>query len=378
MADLERDVVEHLAGLDPEARQAAFDRINTGLKLKLPTEEADPPPPVHKFRDYRTMDIEEPPSLVSDGQVVRGEITVNIGRAGKGKTTLLTNRMMRWSAGLPLFDGLAHSQEPVEPLKLLLIENEGSGYYMQESLKKLWEHIDMDDAAKELADENLMVWGDGGYSGLKMDRESDMELVKRALSENPIDMLMLEPFRGIWTGDENDNSAVEQVLDSLVALAHEFNCGIMLSHHANKAIIEDGEFMSAARGATALEGKVATMEYFREVLEGEQRELKWVKQRYGRKQAPIRMSYDFDTRSYEWVPDSEVEKKVLQLMVQDDPPQWWTKSQIADEIGEAVNKIGKALDSLLGQSRVIRKRKEGVEHFKAGSEEDKNGEGLDY
>ena len=375
-ANPERDVVEYLAGLSADERSAAYARINDGLKLKLPTDEADPPPPVHKFRDYRTMEIAEPPSLISDGQVVRGEITVNIGRAGKGKTTLLTNRMMQWSAGLPLFDGLENSQVPTEPLRMLLIENEGSGFYMQESLQKLYDHIAISEEAKEAADENLMVWGDGGYSGLKVDRESDMLIVKRALSENPVDVLLLEPFRGIWTGDENDNSAVEQVLDSLVALAHEFNCGIMLSHHANKSPIEDGEFMSAARGATALEGKVATMEYFREVRDGEQRELKWTKQRYGRKQAPVRMEYDFDTRSYAWVPDSEIEKLVLQLMVQDDPPQWWSKSQISEEIGEPAAKIGKALDSLKDQGRVVQRRKEQTQFFKVKTDEGENGEGL--
>lgn len=378
--EFEKQAAEYFADLDPEARKEAFSRVNVSIKLTAPIEDVDPPPPVHTLEEYFAMDLKEPPSLISDCQVVRGEITATIARAGRGKTTLLTNRMMRWAAGLPLFDDLPDVQAPEAPLRQLLIENEGSGYYMRENLEKLYDHIAIDDARKALAKKNLMVWGDGGYTGLKVDREADMATIECALGEHHPDILYLEPFRGIWSGDENDNSAMEEVLDSLVALANNFECGIMLSHHSNKAPIE-GDWMGASRGATALEGKVAAMEVFYPVHNEEQRELKWAKKRYGKKPfpAPMRMQYDFDTRSLVRIPDSEMEQEVLSFLSQDDPPMWWNKAQIAEEVDETQDRVDrKALRSLLDQGRIVKKNKEGTTKYRLKVGDGDKGEELDF
>lgn len=378
--EFEKQAADYFADLDAEARKAAFERVNAAIKLTAPVEEIDPPPPVHSLEEYFAMDLKEPPSLISDCQVVRGEITATIARAGRGKTTLLTNRMMRWAAGLPLFDDLPDVQAPDEPLRLLLIENEGSGYYMRENMEKLYEHIAITEEKKELAKKNLMVWGDGGYTGLKVDREEDMQIIERALREHKPDILLLEPFRGIWSGDENDNSAMEEVLDGLVALANAYECGIMLSHHANKAPIE-GDWMGSSRGATALEGKVAAMEVFYPVHADEQRELKWAKKRYGKKiaPAPIRMEYDFDTRSLKRIPDSELEQEVLSFLASDDPPMWWSKGQIAEEVDETQDRIDKkALRSLLAQGRIVKKNQEGTTKYRLKVGDSDKGEELDF
>jgi hypothetical protein len=378
--DFEKESAAYFASLSAEDRKAAFERVNASIKLTAPVEEVDPAPPVHTLEEYFALDLKEPPSLVSDCQVVRGEITATIARAGRGKTTLLTNRMMRWSAGLPLFDDLEDVQAPDEPLRQLLIENEGSGYYMRETMEKLYDHIAITDAKKELAKKNLMVWGDGGYTGLKVDRDEDMEIIERALREHRPDILYLEPFRGIWSGDENDNSAMEEVLDRLVGLANNFECGIMLSHHSNKAPIE-GDWMGSSRGATALEGKVAAMEVFYPVHNDEYRELKWAKKRYGKKHAPapIRMEYDFDTRSLKRIPDSEIEQEVLSFLASDDPPLWWSKAQIAEEVEETQERVDKkALRPLLEQGRIVKKNKEGATKYRLKVGDNDKGEELDF
>lgn len=376
----EKQAVDYFAALDAEARKEAFLRINAAVKLAAPVEDVDPPPPVHTLAEYFAMDLKEPPSLISDCQVVRGEITTTISRAGLGKTTLLTNRMMRWSAGLPLFDDLPDVQAPDQPLRQLLIENEGSGYYMRENMEKLYDHIAIDDEKKGLAKENLMVWGDGGYTGLKVDRDEDIEIIERALGEHRPDILYLEPFRGIWTGDENDNSAMEEVLDRLVALAHAYDCGIMLSHHSNKAPVE-GDWMGASRGATALEGKVAAMEVFYAVHNEEYRELRWAKKRYGKKHrpAPIRMEYKFETRSLERIPDTEIEQEVLSFLNAENPPMWWSKAQIAEEVEETQDRVDKkALRPLLEQGRIVKKNKEGTTKYRYKVGDDDKGEELEF
>lgn len=379
--EFEKQAAEYFASLDADARREAFSRVNASVKLTAPVEDIDPPPPIHNLAEYFAMDLEVPPSLVGDCEVLRGEITATVARGGRGKTTLLTNRMMRWAAGLPLFDDLPDVQAPTEgPLRMLLVENEGSGYMMRETFEKLYEHIAIDDEKKELVKKNLMVWGDGGYTGLKVDREGDVEIIERALREHKPDVLCLEPFRGIWTGDENDNSAMEEVLDGLVGLAQEHDCGILLSHHANKMPL-DGDWMGASRGATALEGKVATMEIFYPVRAEEQRELKIAKKRYGKEHPPppMRMEFDFLTRVLKRVPDSELEQEVLSFLASDDPPLWWNKAQIAEEVDETQDRVDKkALRSLLDQGRIVKKNKEGANKYRLKVGDNDKGEELDF
>jgi hypothetical protein len=92
-------------------------------------------PPVKTLGEYLDTPIEVPPSLVWPTVVVRREITTTLGRAGKGKTTLNLNRLMMWGCGRPLFEDFTATHgddkgkpfmDPAEPLKSLILENEGS------------------------------------------------------------------------------------------------------------------------------------------------------------------------------------------------------------------------------------------------------------
>jgi hypothetical protein len=379
--ELEQQAANYFATLDTDARKDAFERVNASIKLTAPVEDVDPPPPVHDLATYFDMDLKEPPSLVGDCEVVRGEITATVSRAGYGKSTLLAYRMMRWSAGLPLFDDLSGVQVPVKPLRMLLIENEGSGFMLRENMQKLHAHFLPNDEARQLALENMFVWGDGGYSGLKVDNDENLDTIKRALTEHTPDVLMLEPFRGIWTGDENSNSEMEKTLDRLVGLADEFECGIMLSHHANKGPAIEGDWMGMSRGATALEGKAAVMEVFHPIKNNELRELRWVKKRYGRKAppGPLRVEYQPDTRGLDLVPDSELEQDVLSFLALDAPPQWWSTGQIAEEVGETHERVDKkALRPLMTNEKVVKKNKEGTVKYRLKVGDGDKGEELDF
>lgn len=356
----EKRIADYLIGLEPAARAEAEERINARLKLEAPIEEVQDAnrAPVMHLGEYLDTEFPTPPFLVSSGQLVRGEITVCIGRAGKGKTTLMTNRIIRWAAGLPLFPDLVDSQVPTEPLKSLLIENEGVAWHMQRTLGGLLKAAALDAAAEKAAKENLLIWGDGGYSGLKVDRAADYELIKRAVEEHRPDVLMIEPFRGIWSGEENDATAMEKVLDDLVAIGHEYGVGILLSHHERKSGAgEDGEDMSRARGSGDLEGKVAVMENFRQVKGGDYRELSWSKSRYFPTRPPVRMEYEEETRQYHYVPDSEVTQRVMEAFVQE-PAAYFSQNDLAEDLGETGAKVYKSLGELVDRGSIIKKKME--------------------
>lgn len=356
--ELEKQVAEYLAGLDPAERKAAEGRVNDRVKLTKPAEEIIEKnrPPVMTLGEYLEHDFPVPPFLVSSGQLVRGEITVAIGRAGKGKTTLMTNRMIRWAAGKPLFGDLTDSQVPEQPLKTLMVENEGVAWHMQRTLGGLLKSAGLDAELEELARTNLLIWGDGGYSNFKIDRAADLELIRRACEEQRPDVVLLEPFRGIWSGEENDATAMEAVLDSLVQIGHDYQCGILLSHHERKSGAgEDGEDMSRARGSGDLEGKVAVMENFRSVAGGDFRELSWSKSRYHPPKSPIRMEYDEETRQYIYVPDSAIAQQVMEVFIAE-PAAWFSKEDLAEDVGETQAHIYKALGELLDRGSIVKKK----------------------
>lgn len=377
----EKVAADYLLSLPLEERKGAEKRINQLVKAQAPpSDSAPPPPPIRNLGEYLAEKIEVPPFLVSQGQLVAGEISVMIARAGKGKTTYGMNRLIRWAAGLPVFDDLTDSQVPIRPLKICLIENEGAAYFMQEKLELLLESgAGLTKEQQELARENVKIWGDGGYSGLKIDRAADLELLRRAADEHDLDALFIEPFRGIWSGEENDSTAMEKVLDDMVALGSEFGCAIMLAHHERKSGAgEDGEEMSRARGSGDLEGKVATMENWRSVKNDAFRELSWSKSRYAPKAPPIRMVFNHTDWRYELVPEDEIGAAVLGLM-SEDPTGWYTTEDVAEGVDETARKARETLGRLMDEDKVVRKTAEKGEsgyRFRLAHDEDDPADGL--
>lgn len=353
----EKAAADYLLSLSKDERAAAAGRVNQLVVAQAPPEDSERQLPVRTLGEYLAEKIETPPFLVSNGQLVRGELTVMVARAGKGKTTIGMNRMIRWSAGLPLFDGLDDNQAPTQPLRILMIENEGVASFMQEKLALLVDRgADFNEEQKELAKKNMMVWGDGGYSGLKIDREQDLNDLKRACELYAPDAILLEPFRGIWRGEENDSTAMESVLDDLVGLGHEFGAAIMLSHHERKSGAgEDGEWMSAARGSGDLEGKAAVMENWRGVKGNLYRELSWSKSRFAPASAPIRMIFNHVTWRYELVAEDGTRVDVLGMM-SEDPDSWFWVDEIAEALNESKRVIRDAMNKLLEEERVVRKK----------------------
>lgn len=357
ITDAERAAATYLASIDdPDARKQAAARISQLVRANTPAEEAAIKSPVAKFGEYRARQFDTPPFLLPHGQLAKGELHAMIARAGKGKTTLTMNRIVKWSAGLPLFDERSEDQTPLEgPMKILMIQNEGVAFFMQEKLDGL--ALALGDADNDLVNENLFIWGDGGYSDFKVDKEYDMELLRRALETTNPDVVTLEPFRGIWRGEENDSTAMEGVLDDLAKVAHDYKVAIMIGHHERKSGAgEDGEWMSAARGSGTFEGKVAVMENLRSVKNGEYTELSWSKRRYST--APItlmRMQFNHATWALEYVPEDQVSDEILTLMHEDESS-WYLVEEIQESLNETRHKIDDRLKKLVDSETIIKRK----------------------
>lgn len=355
---------QHLASLPSDEARAQAEQQKRQMVLAQLPDEAVGRPPIRPLGEYLDDEIELPPMLVEPGLVARGAITSMTARGGKGKTAVSLNRLLRYSMGLPMFDALPDVMKPVQPLRVLLIENEGAPGHFQKVLRTILYEQDFTTEQRELARENVIVWGDGGWSGLKLDDDANLDLVDRATGQCEADIVFLEPFRGLWRGNENDSTEMANVLDSLSGLAVRHACGVLITHHERKSGVESSEdAMSAARGSGALEGHAAVMERWVPVKGGKQRELSWIKARFDEAPADVRMEFDRETWGYRYVQEHEVDREI-KAFLQQFPDSLFGAKAIADEIGEDYHLVRRRANLLVEDGQVRKKsvKGEGVQY----------------
>lgn len=328
-------------------------------------------PDVRSMREYLATEIEIPPSLVWPTIAVRGEITTTIGRAGKGKTTMNLNRIFAWSAGRPLFPGWFDHDgneylSPDGPLKILIAENEGNAGMFHQKMGVLLSAGPLSKPEQELALDNLFVHGDGGYSGLKLDNDAGVAKLRAAIEKCEPDILFIEPFRSLWKGEENSATDMAVVVDNMIAMATDYNCAVILSHHERKSGVgEDGEKMGQARGSSVLEGAVAIMENFESVKDNEFRELTWSKARYLPEPPPVRMEYQRESNWYEWIPQSNIEDGVMvALREADDEP--LNLAGLAEATGEKQTKLRPIVGKLVKDNKIKKMNSVSTQHGSTG------------
>lgn len=235
-------------------------------------------------------------------------------------TTMNLNRIFAWAAGRPLFPGWADKDgqeylKPDKPLKTLIAENEGNAGMFHQKVGLLIHQGPLKGDDRELALDNIFIHGDGGYSGLKLDNDEGIKKLRKSVEACTPDIVFIEPFRSLWSGEENSSTDMAKVVDNIVAMATDYGCAVILSHHERKSGAgDDGEKMSAGRGSTVLEGVVAVMENFESVKEGEYREMSWSKARYLPAPAPVRMGWNPDTGWYDWVPQDALDDQIIMTL----------------------------------------------------------------
>jgi hypothetical protein len=274
-------------------------------------------------------------------------------------TQVNLNRILKWAAGMPLFPDVKTPNgvpvlAPTQPLKTLIIENEGAAGMFHKQIKTMM-YADgyLTPPQRELVKENVLIWGDGGYSGLKLDDPNALNNVRAGCEKWEPDIVFIEPFRGLWSGDENSSTDMAKVADALSGIAADFNCGVILTHHEKKGGAgNDDDKMSAARGSTVLEGVVATMENFEIAKGGDYREISYSKIRYsgGEKILPIRMEWQHRDWWYRHVPLDAIEQAVLDVLAENEDPM--TIGELVAETDEKEHKIRNIMKALVDQGKV--------------------------
>lgn len=352
---------EHLATLDDATREQALGAAKM-LGVVQADDENVGQPPVRSLGEYLADKMPEAPSLVKatikdvdepTGQVVRGAITLTTSPGGKGKTVFSLSRILRWAYGAPAYAGHTESFNPIQPLKSLIIENEGAPGFFQSRLQRQLDGLRCSDEDRQQVRENVLIWGDGGWSALKLDNAENLAMIRRAIEQYEPDILFLEPLRGLHRGEENSNTEMGNVVDDLNGVASTYNLGVLLTHHERKSGADGGDEMFAVRGGGVLTDLCAIVERFKSVKAGTLREVGWTKSRFGPAPAPIRMKFDPVRWCYDRIEMNDEEEAVLQVL-EENPTEYYAVGDVAELISETEDHARRILNSLAKDRRVKR------------------------
>jgi hypothetical protein len=348
-----------MATMSPEDRRLAENQLKLIVGAQASPESLVKAAPIQTLDEYLKWEIPVPPELASPYVVVRGGITATIGRSGKGKTVMNLNRLLRWAAGLPMFDGLSDALVPPQPLRILIIENEGAAGLFQAQIRIMLERGPFDGEQRKMIRENVMIWGDGGYSDLTLDKREDAEVVERGVEKAKPDIVFIEPFRGLWEGDENSSTEMTVVVRAMQRIATNYDVGMIVAHHEVKHRVVGEDAMNASRGSGVLENFVVAMENFESAKGGDERELSWSKMRYQDADrpspVPVRMEWDRESKFYVYVAPEQGERAILQFLARMGDL-GATAGDMAEELGEDVQRVRKHLHKLADED-LVKQRK---------------------
>jgi len=183
--------------------------------------------PTEKLRrlDLAHMVREDPPPVpwVVEGLVVRGALTVLNGREGEGKSLLA----MALAAGV--VTGQDEGGLACEQGRVVIVDAENGENEIHRRVRTL-----------ELPDGSVELFEAQGF-----DLRSDLGELAAVLERSRPDLLILDSYRTLWGGEENDSREVAAVLDPLRNLVRRYDAGALLLHHS-------GKINGAYRGSTAI------------------------------------------------------------------------------------------------------------------------------
>ena len=185
-----------------------------------------------------------------DGRIPRGEITLLAGNSAAGKSSLVH----AWMAALG-------GKEVTRARTVLDLEISGR------FVAALISGEDDNGIINYRAARHAKLWGDAKYLVFTdMTKGLDHYLAK--LWAMPVlDLVILDPVRSFFVGNEKDAIAVNAFLSKFLALARAKNCAVILVHHITKGSARDlGECRSLAELKGRVRGSGAFIELPRMVI----------------------------------------------------------------------------------------------------------------
>lgn len=199
--------------------QAANDKVTSDKAIT----------PHLRVLDTRRLIETTPPPIdwLADGVFARGKLTLFGGREKGGKSLVQMALAIKMASGGGDVAGI-----DVQAARVLVIDAENGEEEIHRRIHSLGLSVDH-------AEELVLAEARGFDLSTGLDEIGDL------LDEYEPDLVLLDSYRALWTGDERNEADIAATLNPLCALAHERCVGIGLTHHATKG---EGDY----RGSTAI------------------------------------------------------------------------------------------------------------------------------
>jgi DNA polymerase len=209
--------------------------------------------------------------------LLRGEVVGSAAMGGTGKSSKSIVEALAMTSGRPLL-----GEEIPHPLRVILINLEDTRNTMDKRILAVMKHYGLSRA--DIGD-RLIVYAKGELkikiarqlrSGDVARNEQMIRALTRLAIENRADVISIDSFVRTHRVGENENSAIQEVVECFEDVATEGQCGVSLWHHTRKGGGERASIENA-RGAIAFVDACRSVRILETMSEKEHGELVSIK-----------------------------------------------------------------------------------------------------
>lgn len=216
-----------------------------------------------------------PREWIYDQHYIVGFLSATVAPGGVGKSNLVLGEAVAMASGRNLLGPMVKRK-----YRVLYFNGEEPLVELQRRVAAICLHrrIALEDIAGQLfivsgreAEARLIIGVENARGNEVELQVPTIEAVKRAIRDQKIEVMIVDPFVRTHAVNENDNQKINTIADQWSAIADETRCAVELVHHTRKGTgggrneytVEDG------RGATALHAATRSMRVLNVMSEDE-------------------------------------------------------------------------------------------------------------
>lgn len=231
------------------ARAKGFDKRGNVIDLFDNSQESSWPTPFNSFDEM----LIPPRRWLYGWHYIRGFISVLAAPGGVGKTSLQITEALAIATGRELLGEPVH-----ESTKVWIINAEDP---MEEMHRRIAATVKFYGIQKSEVENRLFIdagrdlhinFADQGQDGVQKNHELVEIMIKKITDEN-IGMVFIDPLVAVHGVNENDNMAINTVIDAIRNVADATKASIALVHHTRKSNGQEID-VDSVRGAGSLIG----------------------------------------------------------------------------------------------------------------------------